>query len=378
MLISLLVMMELKNKWVVWVLFFAAHSAWSAPTKVGFMGSFRGGSANEVLSDGNLEKGAKVFFQVFPDAKDRIDLVTLDNHGDPALGPALLERAQGQDIRVILGISKSRQALVINRLIEDRKMLLITSFATHAKVTEGLKRVFRMMFADDAQSREAARFAVRKLRAKKILILRNVDEVTSVEGAATFSSALPKSVQSKTWDYVKERMDAAALTAQLKAFKPDVVFIPDMVSMAVTGMGIVYAHDPKIRLLGGNGWGSREVLGKAMREFPGVEAYYAYHWHESLPAPLNATFLKGFKDTFPSEQPTPGAAAMFDTLHVFDTALKTAKSSDPDRIIAVLKRATFQTTTGEMRYSDPKDNTPKKKVLFLRPLSDRHDIVPFD
>jgi ABC-type branched-subunit amino acid transport system substrate-binding protein len=69
---------------------------------------------------------------------------------------------------------------------------------------------------------------------------------------------------------------------------------------------------------------------------------------------------------------------MFDTLHVFDSALKAAKSSDPDKIIEALKRGKFQTTTGEMRYNNPKDNTPKKKVIFLRPLSDRHDIVPFD
>jgi branched-chain amino acid transport system substrate-binding protein len=371
-------LMKLKNKVLISIFFFAAHSAWSTPTKVGFMGSFRGGSANEVLSDGNLEKGARVFFRVFPEAKDRIELVMLDNHGDPTQGPVLLDRAQSQGIRIILGISKSRQALVINRLIEDRKMLLITSLATHSQVTAGLQRVFRMMFVDEAQSRESARFAARKLRTKKVLILRNVDEITSVEGSATFSDALPKTVQRETWDYTKERMDAASLRSRLKKFQPDLVFIPDMVSMAVTGMGIVFAHDPKIRLLGNNGWGSREVLRKAMPDFPGIEAYYAYHWHESLPAPLNARFLKGFDETFPSELPTPGAAAMFDTLYVFDQAMKSARSTQPDQIIAALKSEKFQTTTGEIRFNHPNDNSPNRKVIFLRPLIDRHEIVAFD
>ena len=353
----------------------ALQKASPSREKVAFLASFTSPVTSHVLTDLNLEKGYRVFAHVHPDFEKSIEVIKFDNQGEPKNIPGQVDKIVASKIRYVLGVSKTSQALVAAPLSDQHGFLMLTPLATNDKVTENHGLVARACFSDSQQGKTLARFALSELKAKRVLVLTNVDTPYSIGLSQTFRLGVEKRATVRELKYAADDIRVAALEAEIAQYKPDLVFIPDYVNTASLLIKELYRIDPKLTLLGGDGWGGREVLDPTIKPMPNLRAFYTTVWNQGLSAPVNRVFVKAHLKVFPAEAVSIGAATMYDTLTIFWDAYQAAKApKTPQSVKAQLLAKSFNTTTGTIRFTDPKDLTPARKVVIIRLNAGKHEL----
>jgi branched-chain amino acid transport system substrate-binding protein len=354
---------------------FAAVSVAETKTKVAYLGGFSSLSTGTVLTDLNLEKGLKIFLKMNPEVEKSIEFVRFDNQGEAANTALEAKKIIDQNIKFIVGVSKSNHALVVAPLADENKILFITPQATNDKVTQNHPYVFRSCFSDLYQGRALAQFATQNRKAKKILIMTNVDTPYSLGLAQRFMEFVGDKASITELKYVPDGIKVDEIKATVEKVKPDLVFIPDYVNTAVFLIKEFYKIDPKLLLLGGDGWGGREVLDPAIEPLKGLNAYYTTLWSQDLANPKNQKFVKVFASEYPGDPSSISAATMYDALSIFWESFKAVKGpKTPDAVRAKLLSTTFSTTSGKISFPDPNNPTPKKRVVVNRLNEGKHEL----
>jgi branched-chain amino acid transport system substrate-binding protein len=345
-----------------------------AKEKVAFLAGFTSTSPQTVLTDINFEKGLNTFKSIYPDAVAALDFIKFDNQGEAAGTVFAMKKIHEKGIRFILGISKSNQALIATPFVEEFKMLFITPFATNDLVTRDRPHVFRTCYSDSTQGDVLARFAVKELKARNIVILTNADTSYSLGLAARFTETVGSAAKVSEVRYVPESVDFEQIKKRLLQLKPELVFIPDYVDTATGLAEQVHAALPKAVLLGSDGWGGREILDSALVPLPKLVAYYATPWIPELKTPENEKFVRAFTKLQGQPPTSVGPALMHDAAKVFWEAYqKAAAPKTPESVKRALLTNTFQTTTGPVSYPDESDLTPKKTVVIIRLGAGKHE-----
>ena len=364
-------------KTVFFVLGLFLKSVWAQPIPVAFMASLSNPTSDISLTDFNLEKGVKVFFAVFPEAKSELSVVTYDNQGEVKKTVELAELILSSKAKILIGLSKSNQALSLIPVLDNQEIIFITPMATHDEITLGHPHFFRTTFSDSSQAKSLASFSIEKFSPKKVMICTNLDTAHSVGLSAAFKAALSAQTQVSEVKYLGGALDKKNLLDQIKAFKPNLIFIPDYVNTATEIVRLAYAENNQIVFLGSDGWGGREVLEAKLSSLPELKAYYATHWAQEIETPTNKKFKKGWKQLYPEEPYSLGAAMMFDALKVTREVLTKLKKANlnANEIQKVLLSTAFETTTGPIVYKDAKNPSPDRQVVILKFLGGKHSYV---
>ncbi len=344
-------------------------------TKVAYLGGFSSLSTGTVLTDLNLEKGLKIFLKMHPEVDKSIEFVRFDNQGEASNTALEAKKIIDQNIKFIVGVSKSNHALVVAPLADENKILFITPQATNDKVTQNHPYVFRSCFSDFYQGRAIAQFAIQNRKAKKILVMTNVDTPYSLGLAQRFKEFVGKKALITEMKYLPDGINVAEIKTTVERVKPDLVFIPDYVNTAVFLIKELYKIDPKLLLVGGDGWGGREVLDPAIKPLKGLNAYYTTLWSQDLANPKNQKFVKLFASEYPGDPSSISAATMYDALSIFWESFKAVKGpKTPDAVRAKLLSTTFLTTSGKISFPDPNNPTPKRRVVMNRLNEGEHEL----
>lgn len=342
--------------------------------KIAFLAGFSSPITSHVLTDLNLEKGYKVFANQYPEFEKTFDVIKFDNQGDPQNVPAQIDKIVADKIQFIIGLSKTSQALVAAPLSDEKNFFVMTPMATNDKVTIGHPLVARTCFSDSQQGEALARFAMKELKARRVLVLTNVDQPYSVDLTKQFVSLTSKKLKISEFKYVSEDQRFAELKKEITAFKPDLVFLPDYVNTVSLIMKEIYKIDPKLAMLGGDGWGGREVLDPTIEPMKDLKAYYTTMWNQEVTTPANKAFVKAHEEVFPGERVSVGASTMYDLLTIFWQAYQKASNpKTPDSVKKQLLAQTFQATTGPIRYTHDSDLTPTRKVVIIRLNAGKHE-----
>ena len=344
---------------------------------VAFMASLSNPTSDISLTDFNLEKGVKVFFSVFPEAKSELSLVTYDNQGEVKKTVELGQVILNSQTKLLIGISKSNQALSLIPVLANREIVFMTPMATHDEITLGHPNFFRTTFSDSLQAKSLADFSTKKFKPKRLLICTNLDTAHSVGLSKTFRAAVPESTQVSELKYLGSSLDKKSILDQIRAVKPDLIFIPDYVHIATEIVRLAYAENNQIVFIGSDGWGGREVLEAKLSSLPELKAFYATHWAPDIETPVNHLFKKGWKKLYPAEPYSLGAAMMFDTLKIARETLKKIKTTNPTsaEIRKVLLSSSFDTTTGPIAYYKAQDPSPNRQIVILQFSQGKHSYV---
>lgn len=344
---------------------------------VAFMASLSNPTSDISLTDFNLEKGVRVFFSLFPEAKSEFSLVTYDNQGEVKKTVELGQLILNSKTNLLIGISKSNQALSLVPVFKNQEIVFMTPMATHDEITLGHPNFFRTTFSDSLQAKSLAEFSIRQFKPKKLLICTNLDAAHSVGLSKAFRASVSASTQVAEIKYLGSALDKKSILEKIRTIKPDLIFIPDYVHIATEIVRLAYAENNQIVFIGSDGWGGREVLEAKLSSLTNLKAFYATHWSQDIKTPVNSLFKKSWQKLYPGEPYSLGAAMMFDALKVARETLKKIKTTNPTatEIRKVLLSTSFETTTGPIVYHNAQDPSPDRQVVILQFHQGQHSYV---
>ncbi len=331
---------------------------------VGEFGSFTGSEATFGISTSN---GIKMAIDERNKAGGvhgkQIKLISLDNQGKSEEAASAVTRLITQNgVIAVLGEVASSRSLAAAPIAQQNKIPMISPSSTNPKVTEVGDYIFRVCFIDPFQGTVMAKFASENLKAKKVAILRDVKSDYSV-GLADYFIKKFKDLGGEVvsdQSYQSGEMDFKAQLTQIKAAKPDAVFVPGY----YTEVGLIARQARQlglnVPLMGGDGWDSSklsEIGGTAING-----SYFSNHYTTESTEPVVVDFIKKYKERY-GDTPDGLAALGYDSAKVLMEAMERTKDLGPTQIRdEIAKTKDFVGVTGKITI-DAQRNAVKPAVV---------------
>jgi branched-chain amino acid transport system substrate-binding protein len=240
---------------------------------------------------------------------------------------------------------------------------MISPSSTNPKLTQTGDYIFRVCFIDPFQGQVMADFSMNQLKAKTAAVLRDQKNDYSMGLADFFIQRFKEKGGTIVIDqsYVAGDVDFKSQLTNIRAQKPDVIFVPGyygevgLVAQQARELGI------KVPILGGDGWESPklfEIGGKALDG-----CYYSTHFSPDSTDPKVKDYVQKFKTRF-GYAPDGLATLGYDAGGVLVAALKNSKSLDEADIRdAIAATKNYLGATGSITL-DADRNAVKSAVVL--------------
>lgn len=260
----------------------------------------------------------------------KIELQVEDNGGKTDQSVTVAQKLiASNDVVAILGDLLSSSSLAIAPLCQQAKIPMITSTSTSPGITSKGDYIFRTCFADDFQGRVGARFAVEHLKAKNVAVLIDNKSDYSRGLSDAFIKEFGKHGKiATTAYYTGGDSDFRPQLTNVKAKKPDVIYIPGyytevgLIAMQARELGM------KQTLLGGDGWDSPKLMEIGKKAVEG--AYFSTHYAMQNKTPEVQKFVKDYRKKYEGESPDVMAALSYDAARIVVAAIEKSKAFTAD------------------------------------------------
>ena len=342
----------------------ASEKATGAEILIGEYGSFTGSEATFGISTSNGIKMALGEINKAGGVKGKqIKLISLDNQGKSEEAASAVTRLITQNgVIAVLGEVASSRSLAAAPIAQQNKIPMISPSSTNPKVTEVGDYIFRVCFIDPFQGTVMAKFANENLKAKKVAILRDVKSDYSVGLADYFIKKFKELGGEVVSDqsYQSGEMDFKAQLTQIKAAKPDAVFVPGY----YTEVGLIARQARQLGLtaplMGGDGWDSSKLFEIGGTAINGN--YFSNHYTTESTEPVVVDFIKKYKELY-GDTPDGLAALGYDSAKVLVEAMARTKDLKPSEIRdEIAKTKDFNGVTGKITI-DAQRNAVKPAVV---------------
>jgi branched-chain amino acid transport system substrate-binding protein len=299
----------------------------------------------------------------------RVEIVKLEFDGSAPDAEAAARRAAGEGVVAVLGPSWSNPALAAAPILQEARVPMIVTLATHPDITRGRDHVFRISSDDRAQARALAGFVKDELAAGAHGYVTFVDlaDTASLSYTTLFVEEMERrgcgeaARQTYTADDSDDKLRAEWREVLAKHPDARVAFLP----LKVRDVGRVMraGRDAGFggTFVGGDGWGNIELLaagGKAA-----VGAYFTSHWNEAVDEPTSLEFFERYVSLH-KMIPTLGAALGYDAARALLGVIARV-GPDRERVREGLAALTaFPSTTGPLRFDG--DRNALRSVVILR------------
>ena len=298
----------------------------------------------------------------------QLKFVTADNKSEAGESTSAITKLITQDkVIAVIGAVTSSNTKAAVPVSADNKIPLITPTATNAEVTinkDGSlnKWVFRSCFLDPFQGKVAADFVTHTLNLKKAAVFIDQKDDYSKGLAAEFKKVMESSGGTITdsENYVGGDKDFKSTLTRIRASNPEVIFVPGYYNEV--GLIVKQARELgiKVPIVGGDGWDSAklaELAGSANLN----DTYFVNHmWAEDA---ATKPFADAYKAKYNAE-PDALAALGYDAAKMLIAAIKTAGSTEPEKIrVALESTKDFQGVTGVITV-DPKTHNPVEECRY--------------
>jgi branched-chain amino acid transport system substrate-binding protein len=297
--------------------------------------------------------------------------VVADSREDPAAASAAARKAiDTEHVHYIIGDLFSSSSIAISEVANKAKVIQISPISTRAGLTvdaSGATKgyVFRACFTDPAQAKAAAQFARGKLKAAKAFILSNPSDAYSAGLAVAFEPAFAKAGGASVGKehYAAAGSDFTAIFQEIKAAKPDVIYLPDLDVVVSPFMRQAKAQGIETPFIGSDGW-----LGEPL-DLQACEGSYftAQYWAGDPRAEVKAfiaAYSAKFKGTHYFVEGAHVAGCAYDAANLLLQAIRKAGADDVEKVKAALERISFSGVTGSFTFDAHHD--PVKPVVVLR------------
>lgn len=281
-------------------------------------------------------------------------------------GAAFRKLIEQEKVVAILGSVTTGDSLIGAPIAQEAKIPMLTPTSTAPAVTEVGDYIFRACFLDNYQSEAMATFAVEELNAKTAAIIKQSDSDYSVGlaefFAKTFEAAGGKIVAEES--YLESDIDFSAILTNVKAAKPDVIFLPAYYDTVGPIMQQARAAGIEAKFLGVDGMDSSELFSLAQGAEEG--AYFSNHYSPAADVELVQHFLKAYEEKY-GKTPDALAALAYDAAYIMAQAIDEAGSTEPQAIRDALANISYTGVSGNVTFDE---NRNPVKPIWVNVIKD--------
>lgn len=291
-----------------------------------------------------------------------------DTAGKPDQAIPVFQRfISGHDVLAIVGPTLSNEALSSDAEAQKAGVPVLAVSNTAAGITDIGDYIFRDSLAEGQVIPETIKQAKDKLKISKVSILYAKDDAFSKSGYDVFKAELQKNgiqILSEQTFATTDTDYKAQLTA-IKGDNPDAIVVSALAKPAQTilqqarnDVGI----DPKVTIIGGNGFNSPAVLKAAGPAAEGLIVGAA--WNINNTSDLNKKFIENYRAKYGSD-PDQFAAQAYAGFYILVDAIKRANLKDlttnslkqnrADIRQALMATKDLPTVLGNFAFTDKRD-----------------------
>lgn len=288
-------------------------------------------------------------------------LLVEDDQSKPEEASNAVTKLITQDkVAAVLGEVASRRSLAAAPIAQRYQIPMITPSSTNERVTQVGDYIFRVCFIDPFQGEVLAKFAYNDLKAKRVAILKDIQQDYSV-GLTDSISANFKKLGGEVLEpvsYTTGDADFKAILTQVRSQKPDAIFATGYYPEAAIIARQARELGMTMPILGGDGW-----VGDALKN--GREAlkntYISNHYSADNPDPIVQNFVKSYRAKF-NREPDAIAALAYDAVKVLADAMNRAQSTEGPKVRDALAKADVPGVTGQLKMNAQR-NVDKPAVI---------------
>lgn len=305
----------------------------------------------------------------------QVEFICYDEKGDATEAVnAYNKLAQNDKVVALVGDVTSKPTIAVAQKAVKDKMPMITATGTAADITKAGENVFRACFIDPFQGQLMADYAAKKLNAKTAAIIYDNGDDYSTGVANAFeeeAKAAGLTITNKE-GYQSKSVDFKSQLTKIKAGNPDVVMVPvyysDVALIAVQAKEIGLSA----KLLGADGWdGVLEKIDKSNLDAV-KDCYFCSQYSAESTDPNLQNFLKQYKETYKTDA-NMFAVLGYDAMGMMCEAIKTAGSTDSDKIIAAMKGLSYKGLTGTTTFDE--NRNPVREALITTIADSKYKFV---
>ncbi|KXU35679.1 ethanolamine utilization protein EutJ [Cephaloticoccus capnophilus] len=256
-------------------------------------------------------------------------LLTEDNQSKAGgSGTAARKLISRNKVVAILGEVVSSRSLEIASIAQLTHTPMISPASTAESVTQAGDYVFRVCFLDSFQGTVMGKFAYEMLGLRRVAILSSVSSAYSVGLAKHFKETFVGlggtiAVEQK---FAEGDKDFKAQLTAIRASGIDAIYVPAyytetaLISKQARELGLT------IPLMGGDGWGSPELLEIGGAAVEGI--YYSTHYSPESTAAQVVEFVSKYRERWGGETPDAFAALGYDAALLLIDSLERAGTTE--------------------------------------------------
>lgn len=294
----------------------------------------------------------------------QLELVVADNKSDASESASAAKKLISQDkVVAVLGAVTSKNCLSAAPICQEAKIPMITPTGTNPAVTQQGDFIFRACFIDDFQGTVMANFALKTLKVKTAAIF--------VDNANDYSKGLAKFFKENFVKgggqivaeeaFLQNDTDFRTQLTKIKMKNPAFLYVPayyqedGLITKQARELGM------NMPIGGGDGWDSSDLV-KIAGEQPLNKVYFSNHYSSESKDPLSVSFVKAYTAAY-GAAPDALAALGYDAAIAMVTAIKTAKSTDGQKVRDTLAKLKFKGVSGTISF-DANRNPIKSAVVI--------------
>ena len=283
-------------------------------------------AAEETNRDGGID-GKQVELEIEDDQSNTQDV------------PGIVEHLiKEHKVHALIAEPVSTRAMMAAPIAQQNRTVMISSASVKPELTMQGDYIFRACFISSTEGEAIAKFAIEKLKAKKVAIILDDKNDYAVVLAGFFADSFKK-LGGEIVNQQKYEANASDLNSQMDAITtagPDVIFAPGFYTTAPLVAREVKKSGIKATLIGSDGWDSPKLMDGGSEPFEGV--YFANHFWAGSVDPLARKFVTDYHAKY-GVDPDAGAATAYDAARMLFDAFRRAKSTDS----AAVRNALAQT-----------------------------------
>lgn len=296
----------------------------------------------------------------------QIELLVEDSASKPEEGKAAAEKLASQGVVALVGEVASGITAQMKIVALEKGLPLVAVGATRTDLAENRNGLFfRVCYTDDFQGPVMAKFAYEELNLRRIALMTDQKAPYSTGLSDSFRKkfeALGGKIVTEQFYQSGENQFTGQIT-NAKAANPDGIFMsgyfPEVGPMArqIRQQGL-----SNVRLLGGDGWDSTELVsggGDAI-----IGGFFCNHYNNTEDRPEVKEFLKKWEAKWGGTPGTTMGALGYDSIMLVADGLRRASAPESKALAEALESTEgFKGVSGAITLKGMNGNPPKRALV---------------
>jgi len=283
-----------------------------------------------------------------------IELVILDDKGEPAEAPVVAQQLVDQDVVGVIGCLTSGNTNASLPIYQEAGIPLISGSATGPDLTEsGFENFFRTCLRDDLQGQALAEWAI-ELGAEKVVVMDDRGDYAVGLGNVVQDTLEDEGVEVLRQEGQEGDTDFSAQVSNISAFGPDAVIFTGYHREAGLLFKQLTEAGVETQFMGGDGIKSDEIADEAggAENVEGALCTFGGFAQEAMPG--YEEFAAKFEEAT-GEPAGPYAENNYDALGALVTAIQEAGSTDGAAVIDALHTIEYDGVQGTLTFDEKGD-----------------------